>query len=98
DHDIEVTDMDNNPYVDFPTPEPSFEEFSSQVELDEQRGVLKNKARLVVRGYRQEEGIDFEKPFTPVARLEAIYIFIAFAAHMKMVIDSIIFYYINTQT
>ncbi|GKC31803.1 retrovirus-related pol polyprotein from transposon TNT 1-94, partial [Tanacetum coccineum] len=44
----------------------------------------KNKARLVARGYRQEEGIDFEESFTPVARLEAIRIFLAFATHMNM--------------
>ncbi|GJS58403.1 retrovirus-related pol polyprotein from transposon TNT 1-94 [Tanacetum coccineum] len=49
-------------------------------------GVLKNKARLVARGYRQEEGIDFEESFAPVARLEAIRIFIAFGAHMNMVV------------
>ncbi|GKA94041.1 retrovirus-related pol polyprotein from transposon TNT 1-94 [Tanacetum coccineum] len=59
---------------------------SRLVKLDELGGVLKNKARLVVRGYRQEEGIDFEESFTPVARLEAIRIFIAFAAHMNMVV------------
>ncbi|GJY69581.1 retrovirus-related pol polyprotein from transposon TNT 1-94 [Tanacetum coccineum] len=49
-------------------------------------GVLKNKARLVARGYRQEEGIDFEESFALVARLEAIRIFLAFAAHMNMVV------------
>ncbi|GJY29174.1 retrovirus-related pol polyprotein from transposon TNT 1-94 [Tanacetum coccineum] len=43
-----------------------------KVKLDEIGGILKNKARLVVRGYRQEEGIDFEESFTPVARLDAI--------------------------
>ncbi|GJZ07146.1 retrovirus-related pol polyprotein from transposon TNT 1-94 [Tanacetum coccineum] len=47
---------------------------------------LEDKARLVARGYRQEEGIDFEESFAPVARLEAIRIFLAFAAHMNMVI------------
>ncbi|GKB71964.1 retrovirus-related pol polyprotein from transposon TNT 1-94, partial [Tanacetum coccineum] len=47
---------------------------------------LGNKARLVARGYRQEEGIDFEESFAPVARLEAIRIFLAFAAHMNMVV------------
>ncbi|GJT53146.1 retrotransposon protein, putative, unclassified [Tanacetum coccineum] len=41
---------------------------------------------MVARGYRQEEGIDFEESFAPVARLEAIRIFLAFAAHMNMVI------------
>ncbi|GJX46337.1 retrovirus-related pol polyprotein from transposon TNT 1-94 [Tanacetum coccineum] len=69
-HDIEFAHMDNNPHV----------------KLDELGGVLKNKARLVARGYRQEEGIDFEESLTPVARLEAIRIFITFAAHMNMVI------------
>ncbi|GKE90510.1 retrovirus-related pol polyprotein from transposon TNT 1-94 [Tanacetum coccineum] len=57
-----------------------------KVKLEELGGILKNKARLVARGYRQEEGIDFEKSFAPVARLEAINIFLAFAAHMDMVV------------
>ncbi|GJV47489.1 putative ribonuclease H-like domain-containing protein [Tanacetum coccineum] len=57
-----------------------------KVKLDELGGILKNKARLVARGYHQEEGIDFEESFAPVARLEAIRIFLAFAAHMNMVI------------
>nr|GFC54203.1 integrase, catalytic region, zinc finger, CCHC-type, peptidase aspartic, catalytic [Tanacetum cinerariifolium] len=46
-----------------------------KVKLDELGGILKNKACLVSRGYRQEEGIDFEESFAPVARLEAIRIF-----------------------
>nr|GEZ42957.1 hypothetical protein [Tanacetum cinerariifolium] len=45
---------------------------------------LENKARLVARGYRQEEGINFEELFAPVARLEAIWIFLAYAAHKNM--------------
>ncbi|GKA71563.1 retrovirus-related pol polyprotein from transposon TNT 1-94 [Tanacetum coccineum] len=57
-----------------------------KVKLDELGGVLKNKARLVARGYRQEEGIDFKESFALVARLEAIRIFIAFVAHMNMII------------
>ncbi|GJS90587.1 retrovirus-related pol polyprotein from transposon TNT 1-94 [Tanacetum coccineum] len=57
-----------------------------KVKLDELGGILKNKARLVAHGYRQEEGIDFEESFAPVARLEAIRIFLAFAAHMNMVV------------
>nr|GEX53968.1 retrovirus-related Pol polyprotein from transposon TNT 1-94 [Tanacetum cinerariifolium] len=56
-----------------------------KVKLDELGGVLKNKARLVARGYRQEEGIDFEESFSLVARIEAIHIFITFASHMNMV-------------
>nr|GFA79292.1 integrase, catalytic region, zinc finger, CCHC-type, peptidase aspartic, catalytic [Tanacetum cinerariifolium] len=55
-------------------------------DLDELGGILKNKARLVARGYRQEEGIDFEEFFAPVARLTAIRIFLAFAAHKNMVV------------
>nr|GEX10630.1 retrovirus-related Pol polyprotein from transposon TNT 1-94 [Tanacetum cinerariifolium] len=57
-----------------------------KVKLDELEGILKNKARLVARGYRQEEGIDFEESFAPVARLEAIRIFLAYAAHKNMVV------------
>nr|GFD35057.1 retrovirus-related Pol polyprotein from transposon TNT 1-94 [Tanacetum cinerariifolium] len=56
------------------------------VKLDELGGILKNKARLVARGYRQEEGIYFEDSFAPVARLEAIRIFLAFAAQKNMVV------------
>ncbi|GJR62744.1 retrovirus-related pol polyprotein from transposon TNT 1-94 [Tanacetum coccineum] len=57
-----------------------------KVKLDDLGGILKNKARLVAHGYRQEEGIDFEEYFAPVARLEALRIFLAFAAHMNMVV------------
>nr|GEW40828.1 retrovirus-related Pol polyprotein from transposon TNT 1-94 [Tanacetum cinerariifolium] len=57
-----------------------------KVKLDELEGILKNKARLVARGYRQEEGIDFEESFALVARLEVIRIFLAYAAHKKMVV------------
>nr|GEV32299.1 retrovirus-related Pol polyprotein from transposon TNT 1-94 [Tanacetum cinerariifolium] len=57
-----------------------------KVKLDELGGILKNKARLVARGYRQEKGIDFEESFALVARLEAIRIFLAYAAHKKMVV------------
>ncbi|GKD47594.1 retrovirus-related pol polyprotein from transposon TNT 1-94, partial [Tanacetum coccineum] len=42
-----------------------------KVKLDELGGILKNKAQLLARGYRQEKGIDFEDSFAPVARLEA---------------------------
>nr|GEZ84545.1 retrovirus-related Pol polyprotein from transposon TNT 1-94 [Tanacetum cinerariifolium] len=48
---------------------------------DEDQTVIHNKARLVAKGYAQEEGIDFEESFTPVARLEVVRIFIAYAAH-----------------
>nr|GEY84225.1 hypothetical protein [Tanacetum cinerariifolium] len=57
-----------------------------KVKLDELGGILKNKARLVARGYRQEVGIDFKESFAPVARLEAIRIFLTYAAHKNMVV------------
>ncbi|GKB81515.1 retrovirus-related pol polyprotein from transposon TNT 1-94, partial [Tanacetum coccineum] len=57
-----------------------------EVKLDELGGILKNKARLVARGYHQEKGIDFEESFALVARLDAIRIFLAYAAHMNMIV------------
>ncbi|GKD39416.1 retrovirus-related pol polyprotein from transposon TNT 1-94 [Tanacetum coccineum] len=44
---------------------------------DEENMIIRNQTRLVVRGYRQEEGIDFEESFAPVLRMEAIRIFLA---------------------
>ncbi|GKB75929.1 putative ribonuclease H-like domain-containing protein [Tanacetum coccineum] len=60
-----------------------------KVKLDDYGDVLKNKAWLVAKGYRQEEGIDFEESFAPVARIEAIRIFIANAASKNMTIYQI---------
>nr|GEU98314.1 retrovirus-related Pol polyprotein from transposon TNT 1-94 [Tanacetum cinerariifolium] len=57
-----------------------------KVKLDEYGDVMKNKARLVAKGYRQEEGIDFEESFTPVARIEAIRIFIVNVASRNMIV------------
>nr|GEU64289.1 retrovirus-related Pol polyprotein from transposon TNT 1-94 [Tanacetum cinerariifolium] len=48
---------------------------------DEENTVIRNKTRLVVRGYQQEEGIDFQESFALVARMEAIRIFLTYAAH-----------------
>ncbi|GJY50902.1 retrovirus-related pol polyprotein from transposon TNT 1-94, partial [Tanacetum coccineum] len=56
------------------------------VKLDELVGILKNKARLVARGYRQEDGIDFEESSSPVARLNDIQIFLSYVAHMNMIV------------
>ncbi|GKC60259.1 retrovirus-related pol polyprotein from transposon TNT 1-94 [Tanacetum coccineum] len=50
--------------------------------MDENGIVIKNKARLVAQGNNQQEGIDYKETFTPVARLEAIMIFLAYAAYM----------------
>nr|GFB53003.1 retrovirus-related Pol polyprotein from transposon TNT 1-94 [Tanacetum cinerariifolium] len=53
---------------------------------DEEQPVIRNKSRLVVRGYRQEKGIDFKESFAPVARMEAIRIFLAYAAHKSFTV------------
>ncbi|KAL8088105.1 hypothetical protein AgCh_038029 [Apium graveolens] len=46
--------------------------------------ITRNKARLVAKGYSQHEGIDYDETFAPVARLEAIRIFLAYDAHKKL--------------
>ncbi|GJW49069.1 retrovirus-related pol polyprotein from transposon TNT 1-94 [Tanacetum coccineum] len=48
---------------------------------DKDQTIIRNKARLVAKGYAHEEGINFEESFAPVARLEAVRIFVAYAAH-----------------
>nr|GFA77907.1 integrase, catalytic region, zinc finger, CCHC-type, peptidase aspartic, catalytic [Tanacetum cinerariifolium] len=53
---------------------------SASCAQDEDQTVIRNKARLVANGYAQEEGIDFEESFSLVACLEAVRIFIAYAA------------------
>nr|GFA66748.1 retrovirus-related Pol polyprotein from transposon TNT 1-94 [Tanacetum cinerariifolium] len=50
---------------------------------DEHGTTTKNKARLVVQGYSQEEGIDYDETFAPVARMESIRIFLAFATEFS---------------
>ena len=50
--------------------------------MDESGNVIRNKARLVAHGYSQEEGIDFDKTYAPVARLESIRVLLAFAYYM----------------
>nr|GEU37247.1 retrovirus-related Pol polyprotein from transposon TNT 1-94 [Tanacetum cinerariifolium] len=94
-----VAPVDNNPFVNVFALEPHAKASSSgdisstestywiyNVKLDEYGDVLKNKARLVAKGYRQEEGIEFEESFAPVARIEAIHIFIANAASKNITI------------
>nr|GFA24008.1 retrovirus-related Pol polyprotein from transposon TNT 1-94 [Tanacetum cinerariifolium] len=100
-HDIEVAHIGNNPLFGVTIPEVASTQSSSttykdaltqscwieamQEELNELKR-LENKARLVARGYRQEEGIKFDESFALVARLEAIRIFLAYAAHKNMVV------------
>nr|GEY22285.1 Gag-Pol polyprotein [Tanacetum cinerariifolium] len=53
---------------------------------DEENTIIRNKSRLVAKGYAQKEGVDFEESFAPVARLEAVRLFIAYAAHKSFTI------------
>ncbi|GJY29045.1 retrovirus-related pol polyprotein from transposon TNT 1-94 [Tanacetum coccineum] len=53
---------------------------------DEENTVICNKARLVAKGYDQQEGIDFEESFASVARLEAVWLFIGYAAHKSFLV------------
>nr|GEW09542.1 putative ribonuclease H-like domain-containing protein [Tanacetum cinerariifolium] len=53
---------------------------------DERGVVVRNKARLVTQGHRQEERIDYDDVFAPVARIEAMRIFLAFASYMGFVV------------
>nr|GEW42468.1 retrovirus-related Pol polyprotein from transposon TNT 1-94 [Tanacetum cinerariifolium] len=54
--------------------------------MDKNEIVIKNKARLVAQGYNQQEGLEYEETFAPVARLEAIRIFLAYAAYMGFIV------------
>ncbi|KAI3718218.1 hypothetical protein L6452_19080 [Arctium lappa] len=54
--------------------------------LDEHGTLTRNKARLVAQGYRQEEGIDYDETFAPVARLEAIQLFLAYAVYKDFIV------------
>ncbi|GKF30475.1 retrovirus-related pol polyprotein from transposon TNT 1-94, partial [Tanacetum coccineum] len=100
-----VAHMNNDPFFGIPIPDDDSEASSSSdviptvvytaapnsehVKLDELGGILKINARLVARGYRQEEGIDFEEYFVPMAKLEAIQIFLAFTTPMNMIVYQI---------
>ncbi|GJV53399.1 retrovirus-related pol polyprotein from transposon TNT 1-94 [Tanacetum coccineum] len=100
-HDLDVAHMNNDPFFGIPILENDSEASSSDdiptvvhtatpnsehVKLDEMGGILKNKARLVARGYHQEEGINFEESFAQLARLDAIRIFLVYAAHINMIV------------
>nr|GEZ27522.1 hypothetical protein [Tanacetum cinerariifolium] len=53
---------------------------------DEENIVIRNKYRLVAKGYSQKEGVDFEESFAPVARLEAVRLFIVYVAHKSFTV------------
>nr|GEW09351.1 retrovirus-related Pol polyprotein from transposon TNT 1-94 [Tanacetum cinerariifolium] len=71
--DMEVARMGNDPLFGVPIPEVTSTN-------------IKEQSSVGCRGYRQEEGIDFEESFALVARLEAIRIFVAYATHKNMVV------------
>ena len=52
--------------------------------LDESGAVIRNKARLVAKGYSQLEGVDYDETYAPVARMESIIIFLAYASHKNI--------------
>nr|GEY42946.1 Gag-Pol polyprotein [Tanacetum cinerariifolium] len=53
---------------------------------DEENTVIRNKSRLVAKGYAQKEGVDFEESFAPVARLKAVRLFIVYVAHKSFTV------------
>nr|GEY66970.1 hypothetical protein [Tanacetum cinerariifolium] len=53
---------------------------------DKENTVIRNKSSLVAKGYAQKEGVDFEESFAPVAQLEAVRLFIAYAAHKYFIV------------
>ena len=54
--------------------------------MDENGIIIRNKERLVAQGYNQQEGIDYEETFAPVARLEAIRMLLAFACQKNFIL------------
>ncbi|GKA04522.1 retrovirus-related pol polyprotein from transposon TNT 1-94 [Tanacetum coccineum] len=64
----------------------SLDAIKSWNKRDETRISIKNKTRLVAQGYNLQEGIDYDETITPVARLEAIRIFLAFATYMNCIV------------
>ncbi|GKC81924.1 putative ribonuclease H-like domain-containing protein, partial [Tanacetum coccineum] len=56
---------------------------------DERRIVIRNKERLVAQGHRKEEGIDYKEVFSPVAKIEAIRLFLAYASFMGFLVYQI---------
>ncbi|GJR46024.1 retrovirus-related pol polyprotein from transposon TNT 1-94 [Tanacetum coccineum] len=49
--------------------------------IDEENTMIRNKAHIMAKGYRQEEGIDYDESFSPVARIEAVRMFLAYVTH-----------------
>ncbi|GKE18361.1 retrovirus-related pol polyprotein from transposon TNT 1-94 [Tanacetum coccineum] len=84
----EFTEADNHPALNEPDQIESADHFEPirKNKMDENGIVIKNKARLVAQGYNQQERINYEETFAPVARFEAIRIFLAYAAYMGFMV------------
>ncbi|WVZ90049.1 hypothetical protein U9M48_036382 [Paspalum notatum var. saurae] len=80
----ELENFEGNHVSDFVEPPPNYRPIATKWVFKNKQGengmVVRNKARLVAQGFCQKEGIDYEETFAPVARLEAIWILLAFAA------------------
>ncbi|GJX59362.1 retrovirus-related pol polyprotein from transposon TNT 1-94 [Tanacetum coccineum] len=88
-HDLEVAHMSNDPYFCILIPDTISEESSSSDAIQEELNKFEclEVWELVPPPNKvMEEGIDFEESFAPVARLEAVWRFLAFAAHMNMIV------------
>nr|GEW82765.1 ribonuclease H-like domain-containing protein [Tanacetum cinerariifolium] len=59
---------------------------SGKNKRDKENTIIRNKSRLVAKGYAQKEGVDFEESFAPIARLEAIRLFIVYVAHKSFTV------------
>nr|GFB86006.1 integrase, catalytic region, zinc finger, CCHC-type, peptidase aspartic, catalytic [Tanacetum cinerariifolium] len=87
-HQEDSVDFDgNSQFVSYnPTSYEATESSSTALEPLNVQNFYQNKTRLVAKGYRQEEGIDFEESFSLVARLEAVRMFIAYVIHKNITI------------
>ncbi|KAK2364610.1 cysteine-rich RECEPTOR kinase [Trifolium repens] len=83
----ELNQFKRNDVWDLVPPPPSHQVIGTRWvfrnKLDENGIIIRNKARLVAQGYNQEEGIDYEETYAPVARLEAIRLLLAYACNMN---------------
>nr|GEV05821.1 retrovirus-related Pol polyprotein from transposon TNT 1-94 [Tanacetum cinerariifolium] len=71
-------------FIDFLSEEEPKKVFRNK--QDETRIVIKNKVRLVAQDYNQQEGIDYDETFAPVARVKAIRIFLAYATYVNFIV------------
>ncbi|GJS90289.1 putative ribonuclease H-like domain-containing protein [Tanacetum coccineum] len=88
DEDVEEEVDINNVISSYTVPDTSFTKFHKDhfEDQDEKGIVVKKKSRLVARGHTQEEGIDYDEVFAPVARIEAIILFLAYASFKDFIV------------